>query len=264
MIVPVTGVELGRIARAIRRRLGLRQADVAGRARVHRSVVSKIERGRADELTFRTLRTVFDALGAKLDVKPLWRGPQLDRLLDEAHARLAAAWKARLEAWGWLVRAEVSFSRYGERGRIDLFCWYPPLHLMVVIEIKTDLVEAHDLLGLLDVKKRLAPLIGADLGWTAAVAVIPMVLFKDSTTVRRRVERLAPLFGEFELRGRQAVSWLRSPSLASTPRGMLIYSDLPYVTGGRVKQVGPERVRVSRAPTSLADRLPSQQATRGV
>ncbi len=251
MIIPVTDVELGRIARAIRRRIGLRQSDVARRARVHRSVVSKLERGGADGLTLRILRTVFDALGAKLDTKPLWRGPQLDRLLDEAHARLAAAWKARLEAWGWLVRAEVSYSRYGERGRIDLFCWYAPLWLMVVIEIKTDLVEAHDLLGLVDVKKRLAPLIGADLGWTAAVAVIPMLLFKDSTTVRRRVARLAPLFGEFELRGRQAMSWLRSPSLASAPGGMLIYSDLPFVGAGRAKQVAPERVRVPRSSRSV-------------
>jgi len=124
------------------------------------------------------------------ELRPLWHGPQLDRLLDERHAVLAAAWKHRLESWGWEVRVEVSYSRFGERGRIDLFGWYAPLHALLVTEIKTDMVDAQGLFGPLDAKARLARAIAVDLGWRDASIVMPMLLFSDDSTVRRRVARL--------------------------------------------------------------------------
>jgi transcriptional regulator with XRE-family HTH domain len=185
----------------------MRQLDVARKARLHRSRVSKLERGQAADLHYGELQRIFEALGAKLDSRPLWRGPQLDRLLDEEHAQMQARWKARLEAWRWLVPAEVSFSQYGERGRIDLLAWHPDSRVLVVIEIKTDFVEAHDLLGTLDVKARLAPVIARELGWEAPAAVVRMVLFKDSSTVRQRVggsarcSRTSRSAGELRSRG---------------------------------------------------------------
>lgn len=260
----MNNVELGRVARAIRRRLRMRQLDVARKARLHRSRVSKLERGQAADLHYGELQRIFEGLGAKLDARPLWRGPQLDRLLDEEHAQLQARWKARLEAWRWLVPAEVSFSQYGERGRIDLLAWHPDSRVLVVIEIKTDFVEAHDLLGTLDVKARLAPGIARELGWEAPAAVVRMVLFKDSSTVRQRVERFGPLFSDFTLRGRAAISWLRSPSLEMVPRGMLVFSDLPNVAQQRAKQVAPERVRVLHPQRSLDEANSAAVSARGV
>ena len=248
--------ELGRVARAIRHRLKWRQDDVARRAGVHRSTVAILERGGAGELRLDLVRRILDGLGARLELRPLWHGPQLDRLLDERHAMLAAAWKHRLESWGWEVRVEVSYSRFGERGRIDLFGWYAPLHALLVTEIKTDMVDAQGLFGPLDAKARLARAIAVDLGWRDASIVMPMLLFSDDSTVRRRVARLAPLFGQFDLRGRAAVSWLRSPSLVAAPltrqpRGLLIFSDLAYVGDSRVNSVGRERVRVRRGGLSV-------------
>jgi transcriptional regulator with XRE-family HTH domain len=244
-------VELGLIVRAIRRRLMMRQADVARRAGVHRSTVDLLERGGAGGLALDVLRRILGALEARLEVRPFWRGPHLDRLLDEHHARLAAAWKARLERWGWLVRAEVSYSRYGERGRNDLFIWHPRLRIVGVIEIKTDMVDSQDLLGPMDVKTRLAPVIAAGLGWRDPAMVVPIVLFKDDRTVRRRVARLAPLFSQFDVVGRAATAWLRKPSLEPMPHGLLIFSDLSY---GGVKSLGPvgrERVAVKRRALSV-------------
>ena len=49
-----------------------------------------------------------------------WHGEELDRLLDEAHARLVDEVVRRSTVLGWVVAVEVSFSRYGERGSIDV------------------------------------------------------------------------------------------------------------------------------------------------
>jgi hypothetical protein len=103
----------------------------------------------------------------------------------------------------------------------------------------------------MDVKTRLAPVIAASLGWRDPAAVVPIILFKDDRTVRRRVARLAPLFSQFDLVGRAATAWLRKPSFVQMPHGLLIFSDLSY---GGVKSLGPvgrERVAVKRRALSV-------------
>jgi transcriptional regulator with XRE-family HTH domain len=252
--------ELGRIARAIRRRRHWRQQDVAQAAGMHRSTISILECGGAGRLTINVVRRIFDALGGRLDVRALWNGPELDRLLDERHAALAAAWKARLERWGWVVRPEVSYSRYGERGRIDLLGWHPVLRVLLVIEIKTAMVDTQGLLGPLDVKTRLARWIAGDLEWTQPRLVLPVIIFREESTTRRRVAALAPLFAAFDMRGRSAVSWLRAPMLSAAPSGLLVFSDLSYAGQSRAKPVGRERVRVTASVTSTISRRPGPRA----
>lgn len=214
---------------------------------MHRSVVSRLERGLVGNLDVDVLRAMFDALGAKLELRVLWHGPQLDRLLDEAHAALAAAWKSRLEQWGWLVRVEASYSRFGERGRVDLLAFHPGLRILLVVEVKTDLVDAQGLLGSLDVKVRLARSIAADLGWPPPALVLPLVLFRDHSTIHRHVRRLAPLFAGFDRVGRSGSSWLRSPSLVDAPRGLIVFSNLAY--GSRTApSIGRHRIRRPKRP----------------
>lgn len=71
-------------------------------------------------MTTQTLRRCLDALEVSLDLVPRWRGGGLDRLLDQDHAALQAAWADRLRRWKYDVRVETSFNHYGDRGRIDL------------------------------------------------------------------------------------------------------------------------------------------------
>lgn len=47
---------------------------------------------------------------------------------------------------------EVSFSIYGERGVIDLLAWHGPSRTLLVIELKTEVVDAAEMLGVLDRK----------------------------------------------------------------------------------------------------------------
>lgn len=92
--------KLGRIVRMLRIRQRLTQVALAAKAGVSRRTVSLVERNRADELPLRVIDAIVNALGARLDVRLFWHGPELDRLLDADHAALAALLKPRLESWG--------------------------------------------------------------------------------------------------------------------------------------------------------------------
>ncbi len=200
-----------------------------------------LENGRAPNLRLGDVESILATLGARLDLRVLWNGPELDRLLDAGHAALGASVKRRLERWGWLVRVEVSYSRYGERGRIDLLALHPASSILLVIEIKTELVDVQALLGSMDVKARLARDVGRQIGWQAR-SVVPAIVLAEDDALRRRLRRLETLFDRYPLRGRAAVSWLRRP--AEIPTGVLWITALAgrkrsFAVGQRV--YGPRR-----------------------
>lgn len=256
-------LELGRLARALRRRRGWRQEDCAVRARVHRSTWSNLERGRLSQMALATLRRCLEVIEVTLDLAPRWRGTHLGRLLDEGHAQLEAAWKERLERWGWLVRVEVSYSYFGERGRVDLVAWYAPLRILLIIEVKTEIVDLQALLGGLDAKRRLGTTIARQLGLGVPARVVPILLVAAGTTNRDRVNRFSALFADFALRGRAAVSWLRDPS-ADTAGGLLIFSDLRPANGRRVTLRGKDRIRCRTAAPSVGnERVEAPAAVEG-
>lgn len=237
-------LELGRVIRALRRRRGWRQVDCALRAGIHRSTWSMLERGQIDGMTFTTLRRCLAVLEVRLDLRPQWRGAELDRLLDAGHAALQATWTDRLRKRKWAVWVERSFSIYGERGRIDLLGWHAVTRTILVIELKTELADAQALFGTLDAKARLAPMIARELGLSAPARVVRMIIFQESMTNRRHVERLSTLFSSFETRGRAAFAWLRHPEATG---GLLIFSS---AAGSSAR--GAQRQRVRRRPKPLS------------
>lgn len=190
-------------------------------------------------------------LEVRLELVPSWRGADLSRLLDEAHATIQATWKARLERWGWQVWAEVSFNRYGDRGRIDLLAWHPVRRVLLVVEIKTEIADSQALLGGLDVKVRLAPHVARSLGLGAPLLVVPLLVVAEGTTNRDRIGRLGPLFARFALRGRAAIGWLRRPG-DSALAGLLVFTDSRYANRGSVRRVAPHRIRRRAAAASVA------------
>jgi transcriptional regulator with XRE-family HTH domain len=249
----VRDLELGRLIRALRRRRRWRQEDCAVRAGVHRSTWSLLERGHLDGMPLRTLRRCLAALEVRLDLVPRWRGADLNRLLDERHAALGVGWTTRLRAWRWQVQPEASFSRYGERGRIDLLAWHGETRTLLVVELKTEVVDVQELLGVLDVKVRLAPIVARQLGWGTAASVVPAIVISDTSTNRRRLQSIDPLFARYALRGRPALSWLRRP--VGAPSGLLIFSVLSSAPTSRVRRGVVTPARVSR-PRPSVDEAP--------
>ena len=205
-------LRLGASVRAVRRRRGWRQADVARRAEVSRSLISLIERGHLDLISLRTLRRVAAVLDVRLDLQPRWRGGELDRLLNAGHSALhesVARYFVTLP--GWAIEPEVSFSIYGERGVIDILAWHAQTKSLVVIELKTAIVDVQALLGDVDRKRRLAARIARDRGWQAATVSSWVIVARSATTERRIATHRTMLRAALPMDGRMMHGWLSRP-----------------------------------------------------
>lgn len=218
-------IRLGRGMRALRRRRGWRQDDLARSAGVSRAVVSRIELGRGDQSTVRALESVASALGARLDVRLSWNGEALDRLLDSAHARLVELTVVRLEARGWETAPEVSFSIAGERGSIDLLALHRPTGSLLVVEVKSVVPDIQAMLAGLDRKTRLAGRIARGRGWPVA-SVSRLLAIGDGRTARRRIAAFEVTFRRaYPIRGWEVDRWLRSPVPAQPISGLRFLPD---------------------------------------
>jgi transcriptional regulator with XRE-family HTH domain len=209
----VDDMRIGRVARVLRQRLGLRQADVARSAACSQDEISLLERGRIEGMSLRRLRRLFQVFDAEVVVIIRWRGGSLDHLLDARHASLADATIGLLAGAGWVVQPEVSYSVYGERGSIDLLAWHEPTRTLLVVELKTELTSIEETLRRHDTKIRLGPEIARErFGWDPKV-VARLLVLPEGRTSRRRVDRhQATLRRVYPLATSAVKRWLRSPS----------------------------------------------------
>lgn len=203
---------IGLAFRALRRHQGLRQVDVARRAGVSQQHVSDLERGSIAPMAIGDVERLLDAVGARMVVRVSWRGAELDRMLDEDHAGLCQVIADRLRSWGWTVIPEATYSIYGERGSVDLLALHPGSLTLLVIEVKTEVASAEEMLRRHDAKVRLGPAIARDRLGVTPVRVARLLVVADSITNRRRVARLSGLLGTaYPDRGDTVRRWLRGP-----------------------------------------------------
>jgi DNA-binding Xre family transcriptional regulator len=230
--------------RAVRQRARLRQSDVAERAGVSQTNISRAERGRLRAMPLSTVRRLCDELEIELIVTARWRGADGVRLLDAAHAALVNAVVTRLEVLGWVVSAEYTYSEWGERGSVDVLGWLPAARALVIVEVKSVLVDSQDLLAGLDRKRRIVPgLVARDRRW--APRSIGQVLVAAATTGNRRsVARLASTFGvALPATTRDVLRWLRDPE--ENIAGVWFLATSHHATGN-APAPGTRRIRVKR------------------
>lgn len=80
-----------RAVRALRQRSGWTQAILGAHIGVSRQLISRIERGDIAGVPVGTLRRLAAELDGTLSMQLRWRGEELDRLVDAAHASLQQA-----------------------------------------------------------------------------------------------------------------------------------------------------------------------------
>jgi len=185
MLGPMDDRTVGLALRALRRRRGWTQRDLGDRADCSQALVSIVEAGHVGAVRLDRLRRLFGAADARLELLPRWRGADLDRLLDAAHADLVADVARRLRLLGWEVAIEVTYAEYGERGSIDVLGLLPARRAVLVVEVKTDIPSIEGTGRKLDEKGRLAPKIVLDrFGWRPD-AVGRVLVIPDTGRLRR-------------------------------------------------------------------------------
>lgn len=224
-----------------------------------RSQVGRIERGESASLPVATVDRVAVAAGGSAELLLRWNGEGLDRLLDEEHARLVEEVVRRLRGLGWDVAVEVSFSRYGERGSIDVLGFHPGHRALVVVEVKSVTPDMQAMLGGLDRKARLGPVIARDRGWDPVV-VARLLVLGDTRTNRRRLEaHEATVRAALPAGTREVRRWLtdpRPPGIA----GVWFLADVPGADRNLARR---HRIRVRRGDSRTSGADESGSGPRG-
>ena len=243
-------LRIGRLCRALRRRRGWRQLDLAAAAGCHQTTVSRLERGHLATLSIEVVRRIFALLDARFEGVVSWRGGDLDRLADARHAQLVEAAARVFAAAGWTLSAEVSFSEWGERGSIDLLAVLPDRRIAVVNEIKTEITSVEETVRRHDAKVRLgAGIVRQRLGWRP-LAVARVLILADQSTCRRAVARHSATFASiYPLGSRVVRAWIRNPSGQAI--GGLWFLSSKHGRAEKWSRGGPKRIRTrSSLPTT--------------
>ncbi len=245
MLAPMSDVQVGRVFRAVRLRLGRRQQDVADEAGVSRQVVSRVDCGHLEQVSTAALRAIARVLGIHLDLIARWRGGDLDRMLNRRHAALHEAALGILAGYpGWQFVPEVSFNVWGERGVIDLVGWNEEHRALALGELKSEFVDPGELVGTMDKRRRLAAAIVESRGWKP-LTVGTWVIAADTRTNRRLLAASHRLLrSAFPADGHAMTRWLTKPTAS--------ISGLSFVSVPRVAGEG-KRVRRHRARPRRAD-----------
>jgi transcriptional regulator with XRE-family HTH domain len=245
---------IGSTIRAVRVRRRLRQEDVAARAGTSRGTVGSLERGGLSAVHVGTLRRVAFVLGLQLSIDLRSPRGDLARVVNAAHADLheiIACHLASLPGWTW--RPEVSFSIYGERGVIDILAWHAASRSLLIIELKTALLDPQELVATMGRRIRLGRRIARDLGWVPAT-VSAWVVVLDGSTNRRRLRQHAGLLRTaFPQDGRVVGRWLQAPDGRIAALSFWSHDAAGSVTrtAATVQRVRQPRARSSGARTSV-------------
>jgi transcriptional regulator with XRE-family HTH domain len=244
----IDGIRVGRIIRAVRLKRQWRQADLSARAGVSEAVLSRIERGRLTEVSLEALEKVAAALDIQLTILARWRGGDLDRMLNARHANLAERAIAWLTSLGpWVVRPEVTFAFDRERGIVDLLAWWPDRRALIVIELKTDIVDVGELIGTFRRKLRLARRIASEQGWQPDVIGACLLIDEGRTNRRRVADHALTLRAFLPDDGRRLRVWLRDPQ---GTLGAIAFLPDPQSTNLRRNVATVRRVRPGRSSHS--------------
>jgi hypothetical protein len=159
------------------------------------------------------IRRVAGALDVRVDLVARWRAGDLDRLLNAGHSQLhelVARWFGK-ELPAWILAPEVSYAIYRERGVVDIVAWHPGRRAILVIELKTDIVDINQLIGKVGEKARLIRQIVRDRGWDPLTVSTWVIVAGGRTNRARLAAHRAVLRAAFPADGRAMRSWLSDP-----------------------------------------------------
>jgi len=203
-------VQFGAQVRLIRVALGIGQRALARRIGRSQGYVSVVERGNVAGLSIADADVIARALGATLVFgieAPVLLGGSRQR--DAAHARCVAYVARRLAAAGWDVRREVAIGTRERPGWIDILAFNPETRVLLVIEIKTDVVDIGGLERQLGWYHREARNVCRSLGWKPSTIIATALVLATAANDDRIRTNSISVRQVFPLRWRDLISVIR-------------------------------------------------------
>jgi transcriptional regulator with XRE-family HTH domain len=189
---------IGRALRDGRRRLATSQRALAAVTHVPQSTICRLERGQPISITLEEIGRLFDGLAIRLEV--IARPPLVDggpSVRDAVHARILGYIERHLRRSGLDTAREVPIGGGRVRGWIDLLASRPADRVVVVAEIKADVVDIGALERQVAWYEREAWAAARALGWRPArlvVAALPLSTQRNAEIVRLEAEPLRRRF----------------------------------------------------------------------
>jgi transcriptional regulator with XRE-family HTH domain len=209
--VRAVGVAVGNLRRA----LGWTQEELGRRAGVSQSLVSLVENARMRDLTLATASRLLEAMGARMTIgvsTPFVADRHLQQ--DAAHARCSAYIAHRLRRDGWETAGEIEVGGDRSRGWIDLLAYHPIFHLLLVIEIKTEIRDLGAIERSLGWYEREGWTAARRLGWRPRQVIGCLLLLAIGANDRRVRENSATFRVGFPIRAASLEALVTSGSSA--------------------------------------------------
>jgi transcriptional regulator with XRE-family HTH domain len=193
-VVPTVLVVVGHLIVEARTRARLSQRELARRSGISQSRISRIERARSPNVSLATIDRLFTVLGIRyrLDAD---LPTVATRQRDLVHAWMNGSLRRRLTREAFEVRGEVEVGGDRSRGWIDVLAWRPADRLLLVGEVKSDLVDIGDLERQVGWYERAASAAARRYGWRPA-RVIAAVFLLETEANDQRVQDNARLLAQ--------------------------------------------------------------------
>lgn len=208
------------ISRKVRLELRLTQGEVADAAHVSRGYVAAIEAGTANP-TLDVVERIGTVLGLEADL--VLHPPTLvepSSQLDLVHARGIAYVERRLRAAGWQTAHEDEIVQARSHGWIDIIAFHPTSGSLLVIEIKTRLIDLGAVERQVGWYARAASDVARRKGWRPR-RIVTWLLVLASDEVDRVIAANSQLLGAaFPTRARAMLEWLSDGRHPLTSRGL--------------------------------------------
>ena len=251
---------IGWLVRDLRKAVGWSQLELAVRANVSQSLVSAIETGRATNVTVETLGRLLEAMGARLviDAVPPFLGDR-ERQRDPAHIQCTNHVVRRLERAGWATATEVEIGGDRSRGWIDVLAYQRATKTLLVIEIKTEIVDLGAIERALGWYEREAWSAARRLGWRPGNVVGCLILLATEANDERLRDNREWFSRGFAIRapGLSAIV-TGDPQLETRSRGMAMVDP----RSRRLRWLRTTRIDGRRSPAPYANYADFMSQTR--
>ena len=215
--------DVARITRRTRWAFGWSQRELARRAGVTQTEISRIERALSDSLE------AIDRVAATLGCRWSLIGPHGNGRVDHrdhAHARCSAYVRHHLERHGFIVEQEVEIGTGPSRGWVDVLAFHPVARFLHVGEIKTELRDVGSVQRQVAWYEREVWAVARARGWRPRVSASGLyLLMTEANDASIRLNR-AILEQAFPMRAGDLAEVLRDPTaIAERPQRALALID---------------------------------------